>query len=77
MNITQVDGRRRDPVLRRPALLAAWTLALVGFGLLTHAVLNGVRLEILLAALGFAAGAALVGLLAVSSGSRIVIHQDD
>jgi hypothetical protein len=77
MNITQVDGRGRDSVLRRPALLASAGLAFVGLALLAHALLNGARLELLLAALGFGAGAALVGLLAVSPGSHLVIHQDD
>jgi hypothetical protein len=49
----------------------------VGFGLLVHAVLHGARLEILLAALGFAAGAALVGLLMSSPTGTIVVLHDD
>ena len=56
MNVTQV-GRRR------PALLAAGALGLLGFGLLVRAALGGAGLEVVLAALGLVAGAALITLL--------------
>jgi hypothetical protein len=64
MNVTQVGrGRPGASPHRRTSLLAAGGLALVGVGLLTLAVLDGARLELLLASLGFVAGAALVALL--------------
>jgi hypothetical protein len=64
MNVTQVGRQGRGASAhRRPALLAALGLALLGVGLAAVAVLDGARLELLLAALGFVAGGALVALL--------------
>jgi hypothetical protein len=56
MNVTQV-GRRR------PALLAAAALGLIGFGLLVRCVVVGAGLEVVLAALALVAGASLITLL--------------
>jgi hypothetical protein len=64
MNVTPV-GRMESgaPSHRRSARLAVGGLALVGVGLLGLSALNGARLELVLASLGFVAGAALVALL--------------
>jgi hypothetical protein len=64
MNVTQVGrGDAGAAPNRRTSRLAAGGLALVGVGLLGLAALDGARLELVLAALGFVAGAALVALL--------------
>ena len=56
MNVTQV-GRRR------PALLAAGALGLLGLGLLVRALVVGAGLEVVLAALALVAGASVITLL--------------
>jgi len=79
MNVTQVNGGApvRPSTARRVALVAATSMAVAGGGLLVHAALAGARFETVVAALGFAAGAALVGLLALSPGGLSVIRDDD
>ena len=63
MNVTEVGRRHGEPSHRRGALAAAGGLAFVGVVLFAQTVFGSARLEILLAALGCVAGAALVALL--------------
>jgi hypothetical protein len=60
MNVTQVG---RGAGGHRLAAVAVGVLAAVGIGLLLYAATAGARLEVVLAALGCAAGACVVTLL--------------
>jgi hypothetical protein len=61
---------------RRFALVAAWVMAVAGAGLLLQALVSGARFELVVLALGLAAGAALIGLLVLTPGLS-VIRDDD
>jgi hypothetical protein len=75
MNVTQVDaGGSRASASRRMARVLAVVLAVGGVALLVHAIVTGARLELLLVALGLAAAAALIGLLAASPTSDVVVR---
>ena len=63
--------RRRLPV----ALVATCVMAVAGAGLLLHAVVSGARFELVVLALALAAGAALIGLLALTPG--LSVTRDD
>lgn len=76
MNVTQVtDGSA--PATRRVAAIAVTAMAVAGAGLLVHAAVYGARFEMIVAALGLAAGAALVGVLVLTPGGRLSIVGDD
>jgi hypothetical protein len=79
MNATQV-ARGRGPsssdAARRGAVVVACGMAVTGLGLLLHAALAGARFELVVLALGFAAGAALIGLLVLTPGLSVT-RQDD
>lgn len=52
-------------------------MAGAGVGLLAHAAVTGPRFEQIVAALGLAAGAAVVGLLVLGHGGLTVTRDDD
>ena len=60
---------------RRVALVATCFMAVAGAGLLLHAVVSGARFELVVLALALAAGAALIGLLALTPG--LSVTRDD
>lgn len=79
MNVTQVtDGAPAlAPATRRVAIVVVTAMAVAGAGLLVHAAVYGARFEMIGAALGLAAGAALVGVLVLTPGGRLSIVRDD
>ena len=80
MNVTQVtDGSApvASSASHRLALAMVAVMAVAGVGLLVHAALVGARFELIVTALGLAAGAALVGILVLTPGGRLSIVRDD
>jgi hypothetical protein len=80
MNVTQVTDRGGPPTssaTRRFAVVAVTMMAAAGAGLLVHAAVAGARFEMIVAALGLGAGAALVGVLVLTPGGRLSIVPDD
>ena len=59
------------------AAIAVTAMAVAGAGLLVHAAVYGARFEMIVAAFGLAAGAALVGILVLTPGGRLSIVRDD
>ena len=79
MNATDVSterGSTNPRSTRRLALVAAWVMAVTGAGLLLHALLSGARFELVVLALGLAAGAAVIGLLALTPGLSVTSDDD-
>ncbi|HEY5886829.1 MAG TPA: hypothetical protein VIT24_03825 [Acidimicrobiales bacterium] len=74
MNATQVTPGRGSPAAgstRRIAFVTTCVLAVGGAGLLLHAVVSGARFELVVLALALVAGAALIGLLALTPGLSV------
>ncbi|MET0883109.1 MAG: hypothetical protein ABWZ13_03075 [Acidimicrobiales bacterium] len=79
MNATRVSPEQgsTDPrSTRRLALLVAWVMAVAGAGLLLQALVSGARFELVVLALGLAAGAALIGLLVLTPGLSVTREDD-
>jgi hypothetical protein len=79
MNATDVSPERGSTApgsTRRLALVAAWVMAVAGAGLLLQALVSGARFELVVLALGLAAGAALIGLLVLIPGLSVTRDDD-
>jgi len=75
MNVTPLDAAGpHAPASRRAARYVALGLAVAGAALLVRAIVSGARLEVLLVALGLAAAAALIGLLAAGDTGDVVVR---
>jgi len=81
MNVTQVTDESAPvapPSSHRVALAIVGAMTVAAAGLLVHAALAGARFEMVVAALGLGAGAALVGILVLTPGGRLsIVRADD
>jgi hypothetical protein len=79
MNATHVSPEQGSTNPRsngRLALVAAWVMAVAGAGLLLQALVFGARFELMVLALGLAAGTALIGLLVLTPGLSVTRDDD-